>query len=55
MAQLEKAKKFIFIEFFIIDLDESWEKIVSVLERKVADGVEVRVLYDAIGSVTASS
>ena len=55
MAQLEKAKKFIFIEFFIIDLDESWEKIVSVLERRVADGVEVRVLYDAIGSVTASS
>ena len=55
IAHLEQAKKFIFIEFFIIELDESWEEILSVLERKVAEGVEVRVLYDAIGSVMASS
>lgn len=55
LAQLEKAKEFIFIEFFIIDVDESWEKIVSVLERKANDGVKIRVLYDAIGSVLASS
>ena len=55
ISKLESAKKYIFIEFFIIDLDESWEKIVSVLAKKASEGVEVRVLYDAMGSVLASS
>lgn len=55
LVELEKAKEFIFIEFFIIDLDESWLKIMSILERKVKEGVEVRLLYDAIGSIIMSS
>lgn len=53
--ELEKAKEFIFIEFFIIDLDDSWIKIMNILERKVKEGVEVRVLYDAIGSIIMST
>lgn len=55
LEELEKAKEFIFIEFFIIDLDSSWLKILSILERKVKEGVEVRLLYDAIGSLFISS
>ncbi len=51
LDELEKAKKFIFIEFFIIGLDETWGKVMKILERKVQEGVEVRVLYDSIGSV----
>ncbi len=52
---LKNAKKFIFIEFFIIDVDESWVFLLEVLEQKVLEGVEVRVMYDGLGSVMASS
>lgn len=55
ISSLRSAKKFIFIEFFIIDIDESWNRIVDILEEKVKEGVEVRVSYDAIGSILAST
>lgn len=44
--ELEKAEKFIFLEFFIINEGEMWESILDILRRKAAQGVEVRVLYD---------
>lgn len=51
---LEKAKSFIFLEFFIIGVDESWNKILRILEKKVKEGVKVRIIYDGIGSVAAA-
>lgn len=53
--ELKKAKKFIFLEFFIIVPDESFEQILDVLEERANNGVEVRLLYDGIGSIMASS
>ncbi len=55
IKELKKAKHFIFIEFFIISADESWLEIVSVLKEKAAQGVEIRVLYDAVGSVFSAT
>ena len=52
---LKSAKKFIFLEFFIIDVDESWTKILEILEQKVEEGVEVRLLYDGFGSLTIAT
>lgn len=52
---LRKAQKFIFLEYFIIEIDEYWELILELLEQKVKEGVEVRVLYDGLGSPIASS
>lgn len=46
---LESAKHFIFLEFFIIGEGLMWGEILSVLREKVAQGVEVRVLYDDFG------
>lgn len=51
LEELQKAKSFIFIEFFIIGLDETWGNILKILEKKAREGVEIRVLYDSIGSV----
>ncbi len=54
LEELEKAEKFIFLEFFIIEEGYMWGRILSVLQRKVKEGVEVRVLYDgtcAVGKV----
>lgn len=52
---LKSAKKFIFLEFFIIDVDESWAFLLECLEQKASDGVEVRIIYDGLGSPMASS
>ena len=52
--EISKAKKFIFIEFFIIALDESWATVLDLLEKKVQEGVEVRVIFDGFGSIMAS-
>ena len=49
IADLEKAERFIFLEYFIIDEGEIWSRIQNVLYRKAAKGVEVRVLIDDFG------
>ena len=46
LREMEKAKKFIFLEFFIIKKGEMWGQVLDLLERKVQQGVEVRLLYD---------
>lgn len=49
IGDLERAEKYIFMEYFIIDRGELWGKILEVLQRKVKEGVEVRFMYDDIG------
>ncbi len=46
LVQLEQAKHFIFLEYFIIAEGIMWGKILEILAKKAAEGVEVRVLYD---------
>lgn len=48
---LEKAGKFIFMEYHAIEDLESFGGIKDILARKAAQGVEVRVFYDDIGSI----
>lgn len=49
--ELAKAEKFIFMEYFIISYGAMWDEIHEILLRKVNEGVEVRILYDDIGSL----
>lgn len=51
IAELKKAEKFIFLEYFIIAEGWFWENVLQILEQKVAEGVDVRVTYDDIGSM----
>lgn len=46
--QLREAKRFIFMEFFIVERGEMWDSILEILEEKVKEGVEVRVMYDGM-------
>ena len=48
--ELEQAKNFIFIEFFIISFGEMWSKILEVLEKKRDEGVDIRIMFDDFGS-----
>ena len=49
ICDLENAKSFIFLEFFIIDGGEFWNKIHNILIKKAQNGVDVRVVFDDIG------
>ena len=51
LEDLEQAKHFIFLEFFILGEGTMWNTVLEVLERKVKEGVEVRLIYDDVGSV----
>ncbi len=53
ISELKKAEKFIFIEYFIINRGEIWDSVLEILEEKAAQGVEVRVMYDGMGSLMA--
>lgn len=46
LRELEQAERFIFLEYYIVDEGEMWGRILEVLARKAAEGVDVRVMYD---------
>lgn len=46
LAQLEKAEHFIFMEYFIVSEGLMWGRILEILARKAAEGVDVRLMYD---------
>lgn len=46
---MEKAERFIHIQYYIIKNDELFAEIKEVLARKVKQGVEVRILFDSMG------
>lgn len=51
--ELKKAKKYIFIEFFIINSSgRVWNEILKILKDKAKNGIEVRVIYDGMGCLT---
>lgn len=50
-ADLERAKKFVFLEFFIVAEGAIWDKMHDILKRKIDQGVEVKFLYDDFGAL----
>lgn len=50
LISLKNAKKFIYLEFFIINPGQMWDSILSILKQKVKDGVIVKIIYDDFGS-----
>lgn len=50
--ELKKAKKYIFLEFFIIEEGIMWNTILDILKEKASEGLDVRVVYDDFGCVT---
>ena len=50
IKDLKNAKQFIFMEYFIINHGVMWNTILDVLKEKVKEGVEVKFIYDDLGS-----
>lgn len=51
LARLEKAQKFIFLEYYIASKGQIWDRICKVLAERAADGVEVNLILDDFGSM----
>ena len=49
--ELEKAERFIFMEYFILSEGSAFRELREILQRKASEGVEVRLMYDDIGSI----
>ena len=49
--ELRRAQKFIFLEYFIIEEGHMFHQIEDILEKKVKEGVEVRLIYDDVGCI----
>lgn len=49
VSELEKAQKYIFLEYFIVQEGKMWNTILEILKRKAAQGVSVRLIYDDMG------
>lgn len=50
LADIEKAKHHIHVEYYIIESDETGEAFKNALIKKAQEGLEVRLIYDDLGS-----
>lgn len=51
LEDLEKAEKFIFMEYFIVSEGRVWKNILDILTKKAKEGVEVKLLFDDFGTL----
>lgn len=51
VRELEKAEKFIFMEYFIVERGEMWNTILEIITKKAKEGVDVRFMYDGMCSL----
>lgn len=50
LTQIANAKKYVFIEFFIFSDGRLLNRILNLVEPKIKEGLEVRIIYDSFGS-----
>lgn len=55
IEELQKAEKFIFLEYFILDEGYMWGRILGILKEKAEQGIEVRVMYDGMCEISTLS
>lgn len=51
VKDIKSAEKFVFMEYFIIDRGVVWNEIEAALIERAAAGVDVRLIYDDVGSM----
>lgn len=50
LKDIQNAKKYIFLEFFIISPGEMWDSLLNVLKEKIKEGLDVKLIFDDFGS-----
>jgi cardiolipin synthase len=51
LEAIESARHYIHLEYFILRSDDTGARLLQLLARKAKEGVEVRLLYDGMGSL----
>lgn len=51
LEELRKARRSVFMEYFIIEEGEMWNQTLELLKEKARQGLDVRVIYDGVGSM----
>ena len=51
LEEMKKAKHYIFLEFFIVSPGKMWDSMLEILEQKAAEGLDIRFIYDDVGSL----
>ncbi len=49
---MRQARRYIFLEYFIVEPGAMWDAMAELLVQKAAEGVDVRMLYDDLGSLS---
>ncbi|TFU93767.1 cardiolipin synthase [Barnesiella sp. WM24] len=55
IADMESAKEYIHLQYYIFTDDNTGTRVAETLMRKAREGVKVRVIYDHIGSINTKS
>lgn len=55
LEAIEGARDYIFVEYFIVTPGEMWDAVANALACKAAQGVDVRMMYDDMGSLSTFS
>ena len=51
LKDMEQAQSFIFFEYFIVGQGQMWDGMKDILINKAQEGLDVRVMYDDLGSL----
>ncbi|MDL2217025.1 cardiolipin synthase [Christensenellaceae bacterium OttesenSCG-928-M15] len=51
LEDMEKAEKFIFLEYYILHSGDLFDRISAILKKKAAQGLEIRIMYDDWGNL----
>lgn len=54
IKDIENAERYVFLEYFILDSGELWDRISEVLIHKAEQGVEIRLMFDDFGSIVTA-
>ena len=51
LSAIQRAEKFILMEYFILAGGKLWKELLSILLEKAEQGVQIRIIYDDFGSI----
>ncbi len=52
---LEKAERYIYLQYYIFEEGELTDKLLTLFEKKIQNGVVIKMIYDGVGSYSLSS
>ncbi len=55
LADIAQAERAVYMEFFMVFEGAIWERFFAAMAAKAAAGVDVRLIYDDLGSITTTS